>query len=673
MSNVAFDLEVLKQVAAATPVPGGSASLPFAALGAIGPDIYQYVPISANLSTKLGDAVKKAIASLTPAMVNAGTLPTVDISAILSDPTLGVELFEKPLMAAYSVLFTFIVIPFWPIFQMDAGILNQLQTAANNEDGNALKSLSSQLSQLTSDGSTLATLVPTMSAVLVLITELLALPPAIELTGATDKPWLPESNRLFEFLRWHKTDVFTQNLVNSATTNNQRAFAYGYQCHVAASVTGKPFINSIVGGPYRTHWWRNRFVSNYVDAWIYGRYETSGASMSGNTPTPAYGSWANLSTSGNLQNQFNVAGLTEPAGQLPPAINAIATGNLGSPSLASLFPTEISAYVEKAINATYPAIEQPPGFAGAIGQAFVGLFGVVWFMTSGFGPMTPLVLGAAPSSCTTQPSWVTSHGSPPSPVNSGPSTGATVCGVILAILALILFIFGAFTGGSTWSAGVAAVIGAVKAFTSGGSIDWDTLQCDIFWLRNFLLTAELAIAKTLVDGGLAYPAPARLGNSVGGMVTPQVDNSGVPLTKSVMGGSVASITFAPPPPYPLQLDKSNPLVHVADLDFGSYPPANRETPQTTSFPLAEVYADSVVNGNPASGSGILTSGGTFPGLTNVFFGDAVSNAKILIAAHSKGMPRFNLDADRGYGWWAWGPAIGSFPGNGSVINPIKNE
>jgi hypothetical protein len=578
-------------------------------------------------------------------------------------------------MAIYSVLFTFIVIPFWPIFETDANLLNELQTAADNQDQSKLQSLSSQLSQLTADGKTLATLMPTMLAVMDLIAQLIALPPGIELTGSGDKPWLPETNRLFEFLRWHKTDVFTQNLVNSATTNNQKAYAYGYQCHVAASVTGKPFINSIVGGPYRSHWWRNRYVSNYVDAWTYGRFETP-ASMSGDTPTPAYGSWAPLATTGNLQDRFNVAGLTEPSGQLPPAISAIATGNLGSPSLASLFPTEISTYVEAAINATYPAAEQPPGFAGAIEQAFVGLFGVVWFMTSGFGPMTPLVLGSAPSSCTTPPSWVTSHGSPPSPSSSGPSTGATVCGVILAILAVILFVFGAFTGGSTWSAGVAAVIGAVKALTSGGSFDWGTLQCDVFWLRSFLLKAETAIISMLVDtAALAYPLPLRLGNSVGGVVTPQVDASGTPLTKSVMGGTGASTNFAPPPPYPLQMDKSN---IAPDFDFPKYPPANLESPQETGFPLVAVYADSVVNGNPASGQGtgqgILTPGGTWPGLgAEGFFGDAVSNAQLLIAAGSAGLPRFNLDADRGYGWWTWGPAINSFPGNGSVVNPIKNE
>ncbi len=52
MSNVAFDLEVLNKVAAAVPPPGSAASLPFAALGSLGPDLYEYVPISAKLSSR---------------------------------------------------------------------------------------------------------------------------------------------------------------------------------------------------------------------------------------------------------------------------------------------------------------------------------------------------------------------------------------------------------------------------------------------------------------------------------------------------------------------------------------------------------------------------------------------------------------------------------------------
>ena len=662
MSNVAFDLEVLKKVEAAVPPPGAAAQLPFAALGAIGPDLYQYVPISSALSDALDKAVQKALKAATPAQITAGNLP-VDLSAIEADTTLGPELFEKPLMAAYSVLFREVVTVFWPIFERDVSLLNQLQTIANNQDGNSLKAMSSQLNQLTTDATTLQTLTPALLAVMNVVMQLVAFPPAMESTLSGAKPWLPQFDRLFEFLRWHHTDVFSQHLVESATNDNQRAYAYGHLCHVAASVTGKPFINNIVGGPYRTHWWRNRWVSNFVDSWTFGRYETP-ASMSGDTPTPSYSSWTNICEA-NLQDQFNIAGLTEPSGQIPKAVTAVATGDLGS--LPGQFPTEIANYIQAAIDATYPAATQPPGFtAAAIQQAFVGLFAVVWFMTSGFGPMTPLTLGSAPSTCTTPPSWVTSHGSPPSPQGGGPSTGATVCGVILAILAVLLFIFGAFTGGSTFGAGVGALIGAIKAFTSGGGIDWDQLQCNIFWLRSILLQGETNLVDALVKGALAYPAPAKLGNTGVNGVTPAVDlsaNGGVPLTKSNDIGAFGT-TFEPAS-YPHQLDATN--LNFADLDFGSFPKSAVETPATMNFPLPPSYADSVVDGSGLQNGGLLNDGAV-PSL-NKFFGDALSNAKQLIAAQAKGLPRYNLDADRGYGWKTWSPKINTFPGSGAVDNP----
>jgi hypothetical protein len=667
MSNVAFDLEVLKQIAAAIPVPGPATSLPFAALGAIGPDLYQYVPVSSKLSDGLHDAVQKAIAGLTPSQVSSGTPPLVDLSAIKADATLAAELFEKPLMAAYCVLFREVVVVFWPIFQTDVDLLNQLQTAANNQDGEALKSLSSQLDQLGADSKTLQSLVPTILTIVGLLLELAAFPPSIEATGAGAKPWLPEFDRLFEFLRWRHTDVFAQNLLAGATTDNQRAYAYGYLTHVAASVTGKPFINNIVGGPYRTHWWRNRLVSNWVDAWTYGRYETP-ATMAGDEPTPAYASWKNICTA-NLQDQFNVANLSEPAGQLPEAVSAIATGNLGT--LPAQFPADIAAYIQAAIDATYPAIVRPPGFAtDTINEAFVGLFGVVWFMTSGFGPMTPFALGAAPTSCTSPPSWVTSGGSPPSPTTSGPSTGATVCGVVLAILALFFFIFGAFTGGSTFGAGVDAVIGAVKAFTSGGGIDWDNLQCDLFWLRSLVLQAETGLVKGLVEAGLAYPDPSRLGTQdTNGLTHPAVDltpNGGVPLTKS--NGGVGPAGVAVDDLYPRQLDATN--LGFADLDFGSFPTSAVETPATMNFPLNPHYADSVIDGSGLNNGGMLPNG-PFPS-RNQFFGGAVANAQQLITAVAKGLPRYNLDADRGYGWKTWNPKVNTFPGNGTVDAPTPN-
>ena len=654
MSNIAFDLEVFKQVAGAVPPPGDAKA---AALGSIGPDLYQYVPVSDKLSAALDTAVQKAIASLTPAQIQALTPATVDFTPIKNDPTLAPELFEKPFMAAYSILFREIVVPFWPIFQRDVDLLNQLQTAANNQDGDALKNLADSTNQLTADAAELKKLVPTILAVMPAIVSLVAVPPPIEVVSSQNKPWFPQINRLFEFLRWHGTDVFAQNLVALADTNDKKAYAYGHLCHIAASVTGKPFINNIAGGPYRTHWWRNRLVSNFVDAWSFGRYETP-ASMSGDTPTPAYSSWHDINTA-NLQNRFNVAGLTAPPGKIADAVNAVATGQLGG--LPAQFPQDLADYIQSAIDASYPANFRPKGYtADLVKEGFVGLFAVVWFMTSGFGPMTSFDLGPAPSSCTAPPSWVTSGGSPPSPQQSGPSTGATVCGVILSILALLLFLFGGYP------LGVAAVAGAIAAFASGGSIDWDQLACNLWWLRSELQNVQIGLVKSLVEAGLAYPAPGKLGTvDPNGVTRPAVDlsaNGGVPLTKSspsdfaVLAGKI---------PYPHQLDTAT--MGIADLNFGSFPQSPEETPATMNFPLPPCYAEQVIDGSGLQSGGMLTPT-PFPS-GNMFFGDAVANAQKVIADQAKTLPRYNLDADRGYGWQTWGPAVNTFPGSGQVNNP----
>ncbi len=653
MSNVAFDLEVFKQVSGSVPNPGPDK---IGALGALGPDLYQYLPISKKLSDALDKVVQK---SLQAPLVN--NLPQIDLTPITNDAALAAELFEKPLMTAYSILFRQIVVPFWPIFQRDIDLLNQLQTAANNQDGDALKQLASELDQLQQEGDAVKKLAPLAKVVTVLIALIPSIPPSIESTNPAAKPWLPSAYRLFEFLRWQHTDGFAQNLVKLADTANKKAYAYGYLIHVAASVTGKPFINNISGGPYRTHWWRDRLVSNHVDSWTFGRYETSGVTaMTSDTPNIPYASWKNI-VSSNLQNRFNLANLSAPAGSIPDAVTAVANGvDTGAlwTSLTGAFPTEISDYIQKAIDGTYPVALRPPGYTtDAIKQSFVGLFAVVWFMTSGFGPMTPFDLGAAPSSCQSEPTWVQQGGSPPSPQQSGPSTGATVCGVLLAILALILLIF------EDWGDGVAAVVGAVKAFTSGGGIDWDTLQCDLFWVRKLLLKAQEGLVDGLVKAALAYPSPGKLGTTdVNNVTHPVTDLGGVPLTKTNFS---TAATAAIPLPYPHQMDKK--ISNAADLNFGQFPASPLETPETLNFPLPPSYPDKIVDGSGIQNGGMLTNG-TFPS-RNKFFGDAVANAKQVVGDQAGKLPRYNLDADRGYGWKTWSPKVNTFPGNGSVDNP----
>jgi hypothetical protein len=73
----------------------------------------------------------------------------------------------------------------------------------------------------------------------------------------------------FDMLHYRKTGTFATMLASLAQNDHQRAYAYGYYSHIATDVTGHPFVNQIVGGPYRLHPQRHATVENYMDAWAF--------------------------------------------------------------------------------------------------------------------------------------------------------------------------------------------------------------------------------------------------------------------------------------------------------------------------------------------------------------------------------------------------------------------
>lgn len=76
----------------------------------------------------------------------------------------------------------------------------------------------------------------------------------------------------FDMLHYRRTGNFAQNLVNGATSNRQKAFAFGYLSHIATDVTGHAYVNQIVGAPYRLNVHRHVTVENFQDTWKYARH-----------------------------------------------------------------------------------------------------------------------------------------------------------------------------------------------------------------------------------------------------------------------------------------------------------------------------------------------------------------------------------------------------------------
>jgi hypothetical protein len=196
-------------------------------------------------------------------------------------------------------------------------------------------------------------------------------------------------------------------------------------------------------------------------------------------------------------------------------------------------------------------------------------------------------------------------------------------------------------------------------------INWATVSCNLFWITKQFVDAENALQSALVRAALAYPPPAALGNITPDannqlQTTPAVDSSGVPFCKTNMLSRLGVPTSDST--YPRQMDASN---QAADLDFNSYPKTRSEDPPTMNYPRVDDYPNIVVNGLGVP-NGSLMNNGAFPS-SNLFFGDAVSNALELLKQSPGKLPSYNLDGDRGYGWKTWNPQPGSDPDAPPVI------
>jgi hypothetical protein len=76
----------------------------------------------------------------------------------------------------------------------------------------------------------------------------------------------------FDMLHYRYTGHFAGHLVEGATSDRQKAFAFGYLSHIATDVTGHPFVNQVSGTTYRLNVQRHVTAENYMDTWKYYQY-----------------------------------------------------------------------------------------------------------------------------------------------------------------------------------------------------------------------------------------------------------------------------------------------------------------------------------------------------------------------------------------------------------------
>ena len=618
MPSVGFQFTVLDK--AATKLAGDirgnilTGNTKYGHLGALGPDLLKYVPANSALLDKLDTQ-------------GINGLSLTDLATMA----------QTPVMVGYGMLFRKVVLKLWPAVADISKFLDDMSTIANAEDTDALKGKKADLDALGPRFDSLQSLGVDGKALLEVLAIVVGLRPPIQ--GAV-QPWKPDKQRPYEFARWHKTGDLCRNLLAGAGADDElKAYAYGFMSHVASSVTSTPFVNSITGGPYRSHWWRTRLVDNHVDTWTFGRYKTPGVTFpSVDDPNPPYDGWRDI-CEGNLQKEFEVVPLDGWD-----AVNLVSKGDSAFPDV---LPKKLKDLLANSYATSYAGIAQPAGFTQqAFNNAYVGAYAIVWFMTNGVGPLCVKPPGPPPTTCTTPPTWVTGGGTPPPPSSgSSGSGGRTGSSVALAILALLFFLSG------NWAGGAAALAGAIAVAASGGSVDWAKLRCDIYWLQFLLWKAQNAVRQGLVTGTLAYPLARELGvPGPDGHIIPVGDSTTptpIPLCKSQRSDTYPRIMDASVPPPP--------ETGLPDFNFLKFPNVAVETKNALGWPYGVKYPDFAVEGIGLDNGGILTNG-TYPSQDRGM-GDAVANAVDVMQKDAKGLSNYNIDGDRGYGWKTWNPKL----------------
>ncbi|HIP24217.1 MAG TPA: hypothetical protein EYG79_11580, partial [Rhodobacteraceae bacterium] len=73
----------------------------------------------------------------------------------------------------------------------------------------------------------------------------------------------------FDMLHYRNTGDFAKALVRNADTDQKKAYALAYLTHIGTDLVGHPYVNQIVGGPFRLGVQRHVTVENFMDVQAY--------------------------------------------------------------------------------------------------------------------------------------------------------------------------------------------------------------------------------------------------------------------------------------------------------------------------------------------------------------------------------------------------------------------
>ena len=484
-----------------------------------------------------------------------------------------------------------------------------------------------------------------------------------------------------EWLHWKEPGTFADKLLENAQNNGDPRFvsyALGWRVAYATLVCGSGFVNSIVGSSYRTYWWRFRWISNFVDAWVWGFYN-SGASLGDDgNPTSDPITWPSLCnaslhqlidvTGGALDGPTTASAVVQNFNNGTPLFINGTTGLLSKPLPADFVDFWMGAWSD-AYASSNPGLSQTPLFSSdglSLQAGFLMTWLVLWFQTSGqvigclstTPPQPPDASCDGSSYSQQQTASTPGQGSPsqlePTPEHD-PNVGETVCGIIWAILGAIATYFCPPLG----AAGVAG--GVYLAVNGEDQLNWDQLKCQMFWVQMFMFNALWDLHKVAVLAGVQHPYASDLDISKDTTIAfGPFQLSYMSSAATCQGRSLQAMLQ----PWDGNLFTTSPGITATWTDDPSGAPIETPAPNTPPWAVDQriQWPSAIVddiNRNPATTSILGPAPASYDsGLAPSpagpsSFGPAFQSALAIINAGSPSLPNWNLDGDRSLGWLTW--------------------
>lgn len=440
--------------------------------------------------------------------------------------------------------------------------------------------------------------------------------------GAPETDWY-----WIDMLHYRRTGRFASTMWDLAGSDDDlRRYVLGYASHIGTDVIGHSFVNTIVGGPYRTHWHRHKLVENWIDAYARNFYPDSNNTLNclNIGPKDIYRPTA---ISGSYYSRL----LEFPNGRLP---------------------DPLAKLIFEAMNATFSGIDHPVFLSPTDIDTTYRLF-LMWFQRStSIGDALPPTPVPPPGSATMALVNDYVSGFPSFPGGGGGGGGFSVFNLFAAIAAFVKWLIDVIAHTVEWLITHVTDIFLLPYTEALALVKWLLYQ-----IQKGIWEIYDNLRFALVLGGYLFPEPRDLNKTPWGQAFIN------PASVSLTGGPSANFFVYPRKqenhglggPMEHHLLYPGVLQEMAHAEPSPFPfaAANPEAFITQGFaydPNIEKLYDCI---GPYGGDDRFTHFIDSNTWASAQLGSALPFSARLISQKLRDLPNFNLDSDRGYAWKTW--------------------